>query len=297
MTRRKRKRGCLPGIITIGLFSAAVGYILFIAATQPERFTFRQNRQAAPAVAEAAYISSESDISMNPSENNPFSVFDFYIAEKQWEYENYQYENPALSNSDVVWHVNAGLNRPFFSEPNLVIDPNPLLVNPYNQLPEYFVPIMLEVIDGEGRLATPETVRAFRRMRDSAERDGHFLCILSAYRTIEHQRDLYAQAGGDGAVARPGFSEHHTGRALDLGGTDGLLDINETSDMGRWVRNNAHEYGFILRYTAENQHITGYMDEPWHITYVGERMAREMRWGGYGSLEEYTAKNPDAGLD
>jgi D-alanyl-D-alanine carboxypeptidase len=134
-------------------------------------------------------------------------------------------------------------------------------------------------------------------MQADALAQGHNLYVQSAYRTIERQRELYSQAGGDGAVARPGYSEHHTGRALDLGGPGGLLDQHGATGTGRWVAENAYLYGFIVRYTAANQHVTGYKDEPWHITFVGEAIAMAMARGGYGSLEEYIAKNPGAGLE
>jgi D-alanyl-D-alanine carboxypeptidase len=288
----KKKRGCLPGFIVTLMFAAATGYIVFVAVTQPDRLTllFRQP-DTAPAIAQAAE-GGESPYA--PA--NPFETFHFYIPDKQPEYEIYRTDNPSLTDEEVVWRVNAGLNRPFFSEPYLITDQNPLLVNPYNRLPDFFTPISLEAIDRHGRLATPETVRAFNCMQTGALAEGFNLYVQSAYRTVEYQRELYNQAGGDGAVARPGFSEHHTGRALDLGGPDGLLDSRGPTDTGRWVAAHAHEYGFIVRYAANNTDITGYMHEPWHITFVGEAISREMNADGYGSLEEYTAKNPGAAL-
>jgi D-alanyl-D-alanine carboxypeptidase len=92
------------------------------------------------------------------------------------------------------------------------------------------------------------------------------------------------------------FSEHHTGRALDLWGPAGLLDQEGATDTGRWVAENAHQYGFIIRYKEDSREITGYIYEPWHITWVGVKISTEMREGNYGSLEEYIGKNPDARL-
>jgi D-alanyl-D-alanine carboxypeptidase len=292
MRKKKRRSGCVAGIIVTLLFAAAAGYIVFIAWTQPERFTLNFNRQAAPAV---VLVPEEPDEPESvPPEENIFSQFNFYIADKQPAYEAYRSENPTLSDEEIVWRVNAGLYRPFFSEPALITHANPLLINPYNKLPEYFTPQALEPIDNEGREATPETVRAFERMKNDAERDGFKLRVQSAYRSIEYQRELYNRAGGDGAVARPAYSEHHTGRALDLSGPDGLMDVNGPTEMGRWVRDNAYRYGFIVRYTEDTKHITGYIYEPWHITYVGETIAREMN--EYKTLEEYVARNPTASL-
>jgi hypothetical protein len=283
---RKKRRSRLSGLLGVLLFGTAVAYLAVVAVIQPERLMPGFARQAAPAIAQAA------------DEEPPgvYALFSYYIAEKLDDYEAYHARHPYMWDEEVVWRVNAGLDKPFFTDPVTTYHPNPLLVNPYNRVPDHFVPQALEYIDNHNRQATPETVQAFARMREAAALAGHHLWLTSAYRTIERQRELYANADGDGAVARPGHSEHHTGRALDLGGPDGLLDVNTPSEMGRWVRENAHTYGFIVRYTAANSRITGYMDEPWHITYVGEAIAQAMVQGGYGSLEEYVAKNPGAQL-
>jgi hypothetical protein len=299
MKKRKRSRGCFPGILVTILFGLATGYIVYIAATQPERMTLLLTQsEPAPAIARAA-DEPEGNYNLEielPGMESHFSFFNYYIADRRGEYEAYKAVNPALTDEEVVWHVNADLHRIPFIDAELIRHSNPLLVNPYNRLPEYFMPAALEIIDEYGRLATPETISAFNRIQTAALDEEIYLYVQSAYRTIAHQRELYEQAGENGMVARPMFSEHHTGRALDLGGVDGLLDVNGPTKTGRWVAEHAHEYGFIIRYTEANRHITGYPDEPWHITYVGEAIARAMKNNGYGSLEEYVAKNPGAAL-
>ena len=94
----------------------------------------------------------------------------------------------------------------------------------------------------------------------------------------------------DDYSARAGFSEHHTGRTVDLIGPNGTLRGFTGTKEADWVRENAWNYGFILRYTPENEAITGYESEPWHITYVGKEAAARMHTQGIGSLEEYVAK-------
>jgi len=72
-------------------------------------------------------------------------------------------------------------------------------------------------------------------------------------------------------VAPPGASEHQLGLAMDLG-RKGKTNLNAafgSSEEGAWVRDHAHEFGFIIRYKADWSDITGYADEPWHIRYVG----------------------------
>ena len=248
--------------------------------------------------------------------SNPFAVFSFFKPHLQPEYEAFQLRRPYLSYEDTVWKVNAGLNRPFFTAAEMTSSPIPLLVNPFNRLPYDFTPHALVPIDDAGRTATPETVAAFNKMHQSAANAGFNLVISSAYRTIDRQITLFENAGGlqfedyhcptYGAqsivqlplrVAPPGFSEHHTGRALDLVCPNGtLLDRNGPTDMGRWVAQNAYRYGFIVRYKPDNIHITGYISEPWHITYVTTQISMAMAHGNYQSLEEFVARNLGVGL-
>jgi D-alanyl-D-alanine carboxypeptidase len=173
-----------------------------------------------------------------------------------------------------------------------------LLVNPYFRLHDDFEPYELSFItEGSPGRVTPETLRALTAFRAAAAAAGYNLWVASPYRDIALQRRNFENAGGvDGAIARPGHSEHHTGRAVDFGGTPpaNLLDGRGPTPTGRWAAENAHRFGFILRYTEENRHITSFMSEPWHFTYVGLEIATAMHEGDYGSLEEYVARHPDA---
>ena len=248
---------------------------------------------------ESNYISVDSNTD-NVNDNhidlvNNFRQFDFFLESNVDKYIAFRYENQNLSYEDIVWKVNAGLYRDFFENPNIYTGAHPFLVNPFNRLPYDFTPYRLERVAGTDFLLTPETIRAFNAFRDYARTHGHDLWVASAYRTISHQRDLYARSGSRGTIARPGHSEHHTGRAIDLGGPLGLLDRWQeypTSATALWVVDNAYRFGFIIRYTIENRHITGILGEPWHITYVTEEVSRTIQSAGYGSLEEFVARNP-----
>ena len=229
-----------------------------------------------------------------------FADFTFYIPEKAEAYAEFYRENPHLDAETVVWKVNAFLHLPFYSYIRINYDTNPLLVNPSHRLPYGFVPsLLMPVYEGNPHLlATPETVTAFSRMRSSANRSGLDLAVVSAYRAASRQGELFALQSGDGVVARPYHSEHQTGRALDLWGPGGLLDSGggSPSPTGLWVSQNSHQYGFIIRYTAYNTHITGFISEPWHITYVGLKISVYMHENGILSLEEFVARNPGVGL-
>ena len=119
--------------------------------------------------------------------------------------------------------------------------------------------------------------------------------MQSAYRPFERQEGLFGNsaarfgvAGAEQRSARPGFSEHQTGLAVDVGG--GGCDIErcfgDTAE-GRWVAANAHRTGFLVRYPAGSEQITGYQYEPWHLRYVGPELATEMHMTGVATLEEF----------
>lgn len=89
--------------------------------------------------------------------------------------------------------------------------------------------------------------------------------------------------------ARPGQSEHQTGLAMDISAPSvqsALTTEVESTPEGQWLRENAHRYGFILRYPAGKEHITGYAYEPWHFRYVGRELAAFLKKKGL-TLEEY----------
>lgn len=112
----------------------------------------------------------------------------------------------------------------------------------------------------------------------------------SGYRSYQYQSSLYqnyvnsyGQASADTFSARPGYSEHQTGLAFDLIQPNGAL--LESPNEAQWVAQNAHKYGFIVRYQSGKESITGYMAEPWHVRYIGNE-ATSIYQSGL-TLEEY----------
>ncbi len=112
----------------------------------------------------------------------------------------------------------------------------------------------------------------------------------SGYRSYSYQATLYSnyvrsygQATADTFSARPGYSEHQTGLAFDLMGWNG--DLLRSTAETNWVAAHAHEFGFIVRYQAGKESITGYMAEPWHLRYIGSEAAAIYKSGK--TLEEY----------
>ncbi len=137
---------------------------------------------------------------------------------------------------------------------------------------------------------TPECDTAFRQLQSAAAEVGLNIFELSGYRSYETQQRLYqsycerdGQELADTFSARPGYSEHQTGLAIDVNSLS--RSFGETPE-GRWLDANAHRYGFIIRYRQEKQALTGYAYEPWHIRYVGLAMAQALHESGM-CLEEY----------
>ncbi len=129
-----------------------------------------------------------------------------------------------------------------------------------------------------------EVASALEAMFSAARRDGLELYLISAYRSWPRQQAIYerkVKGSEDGihqrTVAKPGHSEHQLGTAVDLNGEeqDTLLrrSFGDTEE-GRWLSENAPEYGFALSYTSHNERLTGYSPEPWHYRYWGRHLAR-----------------------
>jgi len=145
-------------------------------------------------------------------------------------------------------------------------------------------------------------VENLNAMLYSAQRADEYLFVITSYRSGARQEELFndqvqrninngmnredAETAATTRVARPGTSEHQTGLAVDLN----LADQNfANTSRFRWLQENAHTYGFVLRYTSETEHITGMAAEPWHWRFVGPAHARVMNEQNL-TLEEYVEK-------
>lgn len=143
----------------------------------------------------------------------------------------------------------------------------------------------------------PVAKAAFDKMAAAAKEEGLELVAFSGFRSYEYQTTLYdryvAKDGKDAAdrySARPGYSEHQTGLAFDIGekGRENLWLTSAfgESKAGQWLVNNAHKYGFILRYPQGKEEITGFMYESWHFRYLEGDLATKVYNSGV-TLEEY----------
>lgn len=135
-----------------------------------------------------------------------------------------------------------------------------------------------------------ECEKAFSEMKAAAAKEGLNLWNASGFRSYELQQSLYnrycnrdGKEAADRYSARPGHSEHQSGLALDL---NEISSSFANTKEGKWVEENCHKYGFILRYPKNKEAQTGYMYEPWHIRYVGTSHAERIYNSGL-CLEEY----------
>lgn len=137
----------------------------------------------------------------------------------------------------------------------------------------------------------PEALSAFHNLIEAMQAEGFAVSeAYSGFRSYDTQAGLYesyvardGQAEADRYSARPGYSEHQTGLAFDVLDSSGAL--LEDPEASQWLREHAHEYGFIVRYLPGKEAITGYMAESWHLRYIGQE-AQEIAESGL-TLEEY----------
>jgi len=164
----------------------------------------------------------------------------------------------------------------------------------------------------DGHLLRREAAAEFRRLQADAAAAGHAIVAVSGYRSHERQVRTHETwvkrrlAGGQGKIsreeaeqqvdefsARAGHSEHQLGTTVDVS-APGQMPFNSDhapspfvlSRAGRWVRENAHRYGFTLTYPHGREQLTCMNPEPWHFRYVGVTLATRLRERGL-SLEEY----------
>ena len=161
-----------------------------------------------------------------------------------------------------------------------------------------------DLVEFYGHQLRAEAAKAADTMIDAAATDGVTLLVSSAYRSYAVQQQTYqywvsvnGQQVADQLSARPGYSEHQTGLAIDFASPEGcrLEECYRDTLAGQWLVKNAPRYGYILRFPDGRQSVTGYRFEPWHYRYVGVQIAQEYVSSGAKTFEEFigTGAAPD----
>ena len=153
-------------------------------------------------------------------------------------------------------------------------------------------------ITSDERQVRTAVAEALKSLAEAAKSESLTLTLESGYRSYNFQANLYnryvnqqGQAVADTQSARAGYSEHQTGLGADLGGTTRPACNVEAcfaeTPEGKWIAANVYKYGFIVRYPESKPDVTGYIYEPWHLRYVGNELATEMRDKGILTMEEF----------
>ncbi|WP_042220496.1 D-alanyl-D-alanine carboxypeptidase family protein [Oceanobacillus manasiensis] len=189
----------------------------------------------------------------------------------------------------------------------------PIISNPYDQLAlvnkEYALPgdyLPEDLVTPNVRFPFTEDLPK-KQMRQiaaikleklfkAADEAGMDLYAQSGFRSYDRQHAIFAsnaaehgEEAANNFSARPGESEHQTGLAMDVTSPEMNFQLNTEfgkTDEGIWVKENAAQFGFIIRFPEGKEEITQYQYEPWHIRYVGEKTAKEIMEQGI-TLEEY----------
>lgn len=202
--------------------------------------------------------------SVKDSSGNKFSISrNVEVKEKSSEVNK---EEPKIEVKDGITYVN-GI----------------LLVNKTYGLPKTYDPKV-----------NSEALSALKQMQADAKAIGLSIPLVSGYRSYKTQEQLYnkyVKKDGEKVAnmysAKPGHSEHQTGLAFDIGSVERSF-ANTTE--AKWIAENAHLYGFIVRYPKDKTDITGYIYEPWHVRYLGKETAKKV-WESNLTLEEYLGVN------
>lgn len=191
----------------------------------------------------------------------------------------------SLSAADSLWVI-TNKHRPLspadYTPADLVVPKIPLRSN----------------ITSDEKYVRADNAAALEKMVAAAAAQGIQLNLQSGYRSYAFQVNLYnlyvkqqGQAEADSQSARPGYSEHQTGLAADLGGTSqpgcNVEECFANTPEGKWLAANAYNYGYVIRYPEGKTNITGYTYEPWHVRYVGVALATEMHNQNIVTLEEF----------
>ena len=179
---------------------------------------------------------------------------------------------------------------------------NLLLVNDWNAIPaDHTEDKLVQILGNAGyQRVDQRMLEDLQAMLDAGK--AYNIGVQSGYRSVAKQKELYwrqvdkqtslsgvqAQVAAGKIVKRPGYSEHHTGLAVDLYGSGdySLTETFENTEAFRWLIENCADYGFVLRFPKGKETITGVIYEPWHYRYVGKEAAKEMMEKDL-CLEEY----------
>ena len=188
---------------------------------------------------------------------------------------------------DIIAIINVGSNNDWYTNTKStdITKKELMLTNKFYYLDDSYnsdnmVKVSKQYSYGENQMVTSDTYNAFIDMFNQAKKEDLTLIINSSYRSFNDQEEIYkyykdykGENYADSIAAHAGFSEHQTGMAIDIQTYGSTANTFEEFDEFKWLQDNAHKYGFILRYPKDKEYLTGYTYESWHYRYVGVEAA------------------------
>ena len=217
----------------------------------------------------------------------------------------WHYKDPSYYDYDkLVASVNARTYSDYYTD-TIKTDMSKgysILVNKYHYLDDNYTPEDLVDVPWKYRFGgandkitiRSEVMDSFLEMWNAAYEEGYYLLVDSGFRGYDEQKSVYDDYSkrfglsyADSIAARPGYSEHQTGLALDIySKQNASAKTFATTDVYKWLINNCYKYGFILRYPEGKSSLTGYSFESWHYRYVGKDEAKKIVDSGL-TFDEY----------
>lgn len=217
----------------------------------------------------------------------------------------------AISKDLYVAGSSSPLQTPSWPDTQFTLDGDNLLslANKQYQLPQDYAPqdlvylSDLGIVNVNAARLREEPAKALQQMTAAITQAGINYNVTSGYRSFADQVRVYNYwvgyyagniAATDQVSARPGYSEHQLGLALDFttSANGNIFYRFETTPLSNWLANHAHEYGFVLSYPSGKTEITGYSYEPWHYRYVGIENARKILESGLTPTEWLLIQRP-----
>ena len=296
MTKKKlnfKKLGVFIGIVVVILVVVIIGIKSLIDESNLRKTIEYKLSEGGYSDNEIEYIKTLKEDEINTLLNHKYNVnITKLMKEKYFIFANLDkyldYINENNSNlTDIVAKVNTKASLGWYKT---IADTDTskgelMLVNKFYKLSETYVPSDLVDVSlsyaYEGKQVSKVMYDSLTNMLDAAKESGYNLVVSQGYRSYADQEEAYndieASSGVDYAdkvAARPGHSEYQTGlsvvvKPLYTEGSD-----MENSPEHTWILENAHKYGFILRYPKDKENITGFSYDAWRLRYVGSNTAR-----------------------
>ncbi len=253
------------------------------------------------------YFKKDEVLEMEYNKNLPALIKEKYFLKKNYQkYLDYIDMKPKINGSEaslteIVAVVNVGADNKFYSvEKHTDTSKDTLLiVNKFYKLDAaYEAPDVVKMglqYAFDNNSIRSDVYLAFKEMVNDAKAEGLTILANSSYRKYDYQETVYnnykasrGETGADLIAARPGHSEHQTGLAIDISTLTSTQATFASTPEFAWLTENAHLYGFILRYPENKQYLTGFQYESWHYRYVGVDIATKIKNLGI-TFDEYYA--------